>query len=126
MSCNACGQDVPIENTETGLCASCNRIDRDNSIIYPKIKKMFLDKMVEINASCPVTDRPLTVNDDVHHKMGRIGFASEEQRENGINLLIDVDYFLGVTREGHEHIEKNREEAIRRGWTLERSGTHNY
>ena len=126
MNCNACGRDVPIENKDTGLCSECNRNSRHSADLYPLVKKMFLEKMVEIEEECPITGRPLTLNDDVHHKMGRVGYASKEQRDKGITLLIDVDFFLGVTREGHTHIENNREEAIRRGWTLERSGTHNY
>ncbi|MGC3945380.1 MAG: hypothetical protein QM762_12840 [Chryseolinea sp.] len=125
MSCTACERDVPIENKDTGLCGTCNRDARDNSGMYPLVKKLFMEKMVQIEATCPVTGRPITVDDDVHHKWGRVGYADEEARVNGISLLIDVDYFLAVKRDGHEYIEANYEESVRRGWTIPRSGTDN-
>jgi len=124
MSCKNCNRDVPIENEDTGLCATCNKADRDNDELYPDIKKMFLQKMVDIEAHCPVFHVPITMDSDVHHMWGRVGYANEEKRQSNISLLIDVDFFLACSRLGHKWIEDNREMAILKGWIIERSLTH--
>lgn len=54
---------------------------------------------------CPVTGRKAT---EVHHKAGR-----------GRNLL-NVETWLGVTREGHVWIETHPEEAKRLGYSISR------
>lgn len=124
MSCTICKRDVPIENKDTGVCATCNRDERDNSKLYDQVRLKFLEVMISVEAECPVTGTPIEIHSDIHHKMGRTGYASEEKRAMGINLLIDVDFFLAVSRKGHTFIEANEKIAIKNGWTIPRSGTH--
>lgn len=69
---------------------------------YNRIRPIFLEGKI-----CPITKRPAT---EIHHKKGKIG-----------KLLCDQRYFLGVTREGHEWIENNPEEAYRLGYSIKRT-----
>jgi hypothetical protein len=63
---------------------------------YSALRIEFLGK--KENSICPITKQHTT---EVHHKIGRIGFADEWARLNNISLLIDVRYFLGVSRNGN-------------------------
>jgi len=126
MICFECKRFVRLENHDLGICASCNRQLRDiDRGLYPTVKEEFLKKMVSLDKECPVKLRPITMDDDVHHRKGRIGFADQWARDNDISLLIDVRFFLAVSREGHIWIEHNREEAEKLGYTLTRQDTHN-
>jgi len=69
------------------------------------------------NKICPVTNQPTT---DIHHKMGRVGFADEWARINNIPLLLDERFWLAVSREGHRQIEENPEWAKENGYSLNR------
>jgi len=122
MICSKCKELKPIENKDTSLCATCNRKSRvaEDRDLYPKTRKMFLEHAVKNNFTCPITGRPITMNDDVHHKMGRVGFADEWARENDISLILDVRFFLAVTREGHQWIELHPEAAKAKGYSLSR------
>jgi len=82
---------------------------------YLIIRNEFLSKFE--NKICPITKQPTT---EVHHKAGRIGFADEWARLNNVPLLIDVRYFLGVSRNGHRWIEENPEEAKKLGYSVDR------
>lgn len=82
---------------------------------YSILRKEFLSKPE--NRICPVTKKPTT---EVHHKAGRVGFADEWARLNNIPLLIDVRYFLGVSRNGHRWIEENPIEAKKLGYSVDR------
>jgi hypothetical protein len=80
---------------------------------YTAARKAFLS-MPE-NKRCAVfPERPAT---EVHHKMGRRGYADEKE----IPLIIDVRYFLAVSRQGHEYIERHPETSYERGWSLRRT-----
>lgn len=120
--CSECGDLKPIENKDTGLCASCNRKKRiaDDRDLWPKARIMFLEHAVKNGFTCPITGREITIHDDVHHKMGRIGYADEWAREKDISLLLDVRFFLAVTRQGHEWIELHPEAAKAKGYSLSR------
>ena len=118
MSCLSCERDVPIENKDTQLCASCNRDARNNADLYPMARQMFLEMCVKNESVCPIRGTPITMDSDIHHMKGRIGYASQEKREKGISLLIDVDFFLAVSREGHIWIDANTELALLRGFSL--------
>lgn len=126
MACSDCGRDVPIENEDTGKCATCNKKDREDDALYPIARHDFLRLMIKHDQKCPVTDTDITMESDIHHKMGRIGYADEWAYENGISLLIDARYFLAVSRVGHQYIEaaENREEAEAKGWIIPRSQTY--
>lgn len=69
------------------------------------------------NRICPVTGQEAT---DVHHKMGRVGFADQWARINNIPLLLDVRFWLAVSREGHNKIEMNPEWAKEKGYSQNR------
>lgn len=69
------------------------------------------------NQICPITKRPAT---DVHHKMGRIGFADQWARDNNIPLLIDTRFWIALSREGHKYVEEHPEWAKENGYSLSR------
>jgi len=69
------------------------------------------------NKICPVTHQPTT---DIHHKMGRVGFADSWARINNIPLLLDERFWLAVSREGHRQIEENVLWAKENGYSLNR------
>lgn len=69
------------------------------------------------NRICPVTGQETT---DIHHKMGRIGFADQWARINNITLLLDTRFWLAVSRDGHRQIEENPSWAKEMGYSLNR------
>ncbi len=84
---------------------------------YLVVRKEFLGKFE--NKICPVTKQPTV---EVHHKKGRQHdqYADEWARENNICLLIDVRFFLAVSRQGHDWIEANPEESKELGYSISR------
>lgn len=70
------------------------------------------------NQICPVTKLPAT---EVHHVKGRKGYADDWARENNIPLIIDVRFFLAVSRLGHDKIENNPEWARENGYSILRN-----
>lgn len=82
---------------------------------YSALRIEFLGK--KENKICPITKQPTT---EVHHMAGRIGFADEWARLNNIPLLIDVRYFLAVSRNGHRWIEENPVEAKKMRYSVDR------
>jgi len=114
-----CGDEVSVKLRKYGLCtAKCypewlygtnsgkatnkginkvsDKTKRLNDIYHARIKVWIVGKV------CPVTGDPAT---EIHHTNGR-----EYER------LIDEDYWLGVTRIGHNYIHNNPKEARLRGW----------
>lgn len=71
--------------------------------IYNKNAPIFLAGKI-----CPITKEPAT---QVHHKKGRIG-----------PLLNDMRYWLAVSAEGHDRIERNPEWAYKMGYSFKRNG----
>jgi len=71
---------------------------------YLKLRKEFLSRPE--NKVCPITKKPTT---DVHHKKGRIG-----------SLLLDTRYWIALSREGHDFVEKNPVWAKENGYSLNR------
>lgn len=69
------------------------------------------------NRICPITNAETT---DVHHKMGRVGFADPWARINNIPLLLDSRFWLAVSRDGHRQIEENPSWAKEMGYSLNR------
>lgn len=59
--------------------------------------------------------------DDVHHKMGKVGYADQEALSKNITLMIDVRYFLPVCRGCHNYIEDHPEESYKKGFSLKRN-----
>lgn len=83
---------------------------------YMKIRKQFLS--YPENQYCPVTGNKAT---EIHHKMGKIGFADQWARQFNVPLLIDERYFLAVSRPGHQRIELNPEWAIKNHYSEKRN-----
>lgn len=122
ITCITEGCKNPVENKDTGLCASCGHAERKLSRIKlqkdQKPIKQFSEKRSKLNSQysakakrfikgkkCAVfPERPAT---QVHHMMGRVGYADEWARENEIPLLLDERYWLPTSDEGHEKITNN-------------------
>lgn len=83
--------------------------------VYSKKRKVFMEDPV--NQICPVKGIRTT---EVHHQMGRVGYADEEARMNGITLFLDERYWLAVSSPGHKLIELQPEWAKRMGYSLNR------
>lgn len=120
MPCAECGH-IAIENRELQLCASCNKALRDVRDLYPEVRKRFLEMCIRVDATCPVKGTHITLDSDIHHKCGRIGFADDWAREHDIPLLIDPRFFLAVSREGHQWIEEHPGKARLIGYSLPRN-----
>jgi len=82
---------------------------------YTVAKIQFMSKPE--NKACPVTGQPTI---DIHHKMGRIGFADSWARINNVTLLLDTRFWLAVSRAGHQQIEENPSWAKEMGYSLSR------
>lgn len=121
MQCDGCHNDKPIENRDLGLCATCNKRKRqEDERLYPEARRMYLRMACKLEWKCPVTETPITMGSDIHHKKGRIGYADKRRKAQEISLLIDIEYFLAVSRVGHQYIEANPRIAMEVGWTLTR------
>lgn len=79
---------------------------------YTSARRAFL--LMPENKFCAVF--PSRLATEVHHKMGRVGTADEHE----IPLIIDVRFFLPVSRQGHVTIEENPEWAKKQGFSLSR------
>lgn len=88
----------------------------DMLLKYKKIRIEFLSHPE--NKYCPVTGYRAT---EIHHKMGKIGFADDWAREFNVPLLIDERYFLAVSRVGHNRIELNPEWAKENNYSENRN-----
>lgn len=82
---------------------------------YKKLWNIFMAK--DENKICPVTGYRTT---EVHHKMGRTGYADDWARENEISLYLDIRFWLAVHTDGHKKIELNPEWAKEMGYSLNR------
>jgi hypothetical protein len=120
MICNKCKRHVPIENKDTGLCASCNYESRDDDPLYKMAKDGFIKICIKNEVCCPRCGKEVDSTFDIHHKAGREGYADEWARQMGITKLLDVRFFLAVDRECHEWIELNPNAAKARGWSYGR------
>ena len=70
---------------------------------YTHKKKKFL----EANPRCAVFPKQTSI--DIHHIRGKIG-----------SRFLDERYWLAVSRDGHNWIHDNEEEASKQGWYLSR------
>lgn len=124
------------ENEDTGLCASHNRAMRKAENIKIKTKPKQIAKVSgKLAAALKVYSKkaevwlrdkrcavwPSEKATEVHHKMGRVGYADEWARQHDIPLLIDERYWLPVSREGHVKITKQSKWAIERGFSILRT-----
>jgi len=77
---------------------------------YAVMRKKFL-----LNRWCAVHHRPC-VPSQIHHMMGRVGFADEKE----IPLLIDVRFWIAVCPEAHKEITEKPKWAIENGYSYSR------
>ena len=80
---------------------------------YPKKKAEFM-----IGKICPIY--PHLKVEDIHHKKGRDGFADQWAKDHGIILLMDVRFWLAVSRKGHTRIGLYPAWARQMGYNLPR------
>lgn len=88
---------------------------------YSILRKKFLEQPE--NKYCPVMKQlngSNVLSTEIHHKMGRVGYADDFSRLNDIPLYIDERYFLAVSRKGHVIIEQSPIWAKENGYSLNR------
>lgn len=132
------GDGHPVENQDTGLCASCGKLERKLARIKPMDDpapiKQQSDEMARMTAiysriaakflkrhpRCAVI--PTLPATEIHHKAGRsiTAYYDEWAEQRGICLLIDERLFLPVSREGHTEIEHRPAWAKRMGFSEDR------
>jgi len=123
-TCKECGNEFkPYETTQKYCSHTCTLKNQKPTLkkkihkIKPKSKKRekedseYLQLRKEFlldpkNLVCPVTGQR---TNQIHHKKGRLG-----------SLFLDVRYWLGVSAEGHERIERNPDWAKKMGYSLDR------
>jgi len=132
------GCDRPIENHDTGLCATHGAILRKQQRNKLKEKKKRIPiakvsfKMKKELAIYTAIKGPWIKNKrcavyphykatDIHHMMGKVGFADKWARENNIPLLIDKRFWLPVSRIAHNKITDDTQWAIKNGYSLPRA-----
>lgn len=117
MICEQCNEFRPVERN--GLCATCNAeirkaerkkapvaaepIAKVSGSMKGKLGKYAGKKAKWIKGKkCAVyPDQPAT---EVHHMMGRVGYADEWARENDVPLMLDERFWLAVSHEAHQKI----------------------
>ncbi len=115
--CKVQGCNKPVENKDTGLCASHSKAMR--KIVTTPLKRvaektqkkanLYYEKSREFikNKRCVVY--PMLKAEEVHHKRGRVG-----------DLLLDETHWLPVSRKGHVKIEMNPRWAKEMGFSESR------
>ncbi len=136
--CKFCGLDNPVENPDTGYCASYAHALRKADKLasrplkipkpIPKRSKKMVSEMAEylaesrpwlVGKMCVVyPELPAT---QVHHSKGREGYADNWARDHNITLLHDKRWWKPVSDDGHKKIEAKRAWAERMGFTYSRS-----
>lgn len=116
--CKVDGCSRPVENRDTGLCATHSKALR--KIVKPPIKRVAdklkkdLDAYTEAKRAflhgkrCAVY--PSQKASEIHHMMGRIG-----------KLLMDQRYWLPVCRTAHVKITTDSKWAISMGYSIPRN-----
>lgn len=82
--------------------------------IYRPIRDGYLSR----HEICEVEDCGRTVT-NLHHKMGRTGYADEWARNEGVKLLWDVRFFMACCSKCHpQRIHENPEWAREKGYII--------
>jgi hypothetical protein len=121
----------PIENNDTGECASCGsarrKAERRKVPVKKPIKKVSdkkkndLDQYAVLRNAfllrkwCAVHGKPC-IPTDVHHRRGKVGTT-----EQGIPRLLDITEWIPVCREAHDWITEHSKEAIDQGYSKPRN-----
>lgn len=72
---------------------------------YLILREEFLS--IPENKICPIYKTPTT---DIHHMKGRIG-----------DLLLNINYWVALSREGHRYVEDHPKWALENGYTVKRN-----
>lgn len=84
-----------------------NKVSKKQAVIlakYSVLRIQFLSRPE--NKICPITGKPTT---DIHHKKGRLG-----------DLLLDINFWVALSRDGHRFVEENPVWAKENGYSLDR------
>jgi len=119
LECLRCHENPSMDDSFQ-VCRPCREGLDPDEIAYYKMKKLYLQWAVDNDKQCPVTGAGITMNSDIHHKKGRVGYADEQAKKEGITLLIDIRYWMAVSRKGHDYIETHPTEALANEWSLSR------
>ncbi len=121
----------PVENKDTGECASCGaarrKAERRKVPVKKPIKKFSDKKKNELDQYavlreafllrkwCGIHGKPC-IPTEVHHKKGKVGMT-----EQGIARLLDITEWLPVCHDGHVEITENSKQAIEDGHSTPRT-----
>lgn len=134
ITCITIGCDNPVENPDTGLCASCGaelRKAERRKVRQPVPINKISDKQKHLLSQyAPLREKFLhgrwcgvhganCIPTEVHHMKGKAGYADEKE----IPLLVDTRYWLAVCREAHTQITNNSAWAEEKGYTVKRTQT---
>lgn len=135
-----CGN--PTENKDTGECASCASARRKaqrkafseeqikEAKKFQQIRKVSLKQQKRLSDYSSIKEEWIKDKlckvcgkkaDQVHHMMGRAGYADQWARDNGIPLLIDTRFWLPVEAVCHSKITIDSKWAIEQGYSLSRN-----
>lgn len=116
-----CSSKCKIENTKKSkrkIYKAPRRVGKKQAVINSKYTVARLGFLgMNDNQICPIKG---TLTTDVHHKMGRVGFADEWARLNNIPLILDTRFWIALSREGHIQVEENPNWAKENGYSLNR------
>jgi hypothetical protein len=133
MICSNCQEFKPLERS--GMCASCaaairkaermkapehgNPIEKVSVNMKGKLGKYAGKKARWIKGKkCAVyPSQPAT---EIHHMMGRVGFADEWARENDMPLMLDERFWLPVSHEAHVKITNDSKWAWENQYSFKR------
>ena len=116
------------KNKQKGRDSQVAKAVKRNSYIIPKFSAKRLSDLVTYrpirdeyqkeHPICEVHDCDKPAN-NLHHKMGRIGFADDWARFEGIKLLWDVRFFMNCCETCHpQRIHENSEWAYKNGYLI--------
>ena len=133
--CKVCGKEFKLSRTTDKYCSSgcmysdnkekplkplksINKVSKKQTVLnakYTVLRIEYLGK--QENKICPITGNEATT---VHHKKGRLGYADEFARLNDIPLLLDIRFWIALSMDGHDYVERNPQWAKDKGYTLSR------
>ncbi len=132
---HGCGALAENPDVDEPLCATHSRLMRKAAVVKPPKEKKEINKrsnkltdimqlynqdreaFIRGKPCAKFPDEPAT---QVHHMMGKIGYADQWARENGIHLWLDKRFWLPVSQRGHDWIENHPEQAKEEGLSLNR------
>lgn len=101
--CGICGEVLKEKKVPIKEIRKVSKKKAKEVVEYSAKKKKFL----EANPRCVVF--PRLKAEDIHHVRGKLG-----------SRFLDERYWLAVSRQGHQWIHDNEDEASKMGWYLSR------